>query len=80
MLGVFLLGLLTRRRANFANIPAMLVSAGVCLVLLLMIQKGKLNLGWSWLIVIGTAITFVMSYLLGPAFKESVKIKAQNVK
>ena len=43
----------------------MLVSAGVCLVLLLMIQKGKLNLGWSWLIVIGTAITFVMSYLLG---------------
>jgi SSS family transporter len=80
LLGVFLLGLLTRRRANFANIPAMLVSAGVCLVLLLMIQKGKLNLGWSWLIVIGTGITFVMSYLLGPIIKESVKIKVQNAK
>jgi len=66
MLGVFLLGLLTRRRANFANIPAMLVSTGVCLVLLLMIYKGKLNLGWTWLIVIGTAITFGLAYLWGP--------------
>ena len=66
LLGVFLLGLLTRRRANFANVPAMLVSAGVCLVLLLMIQKGTLNLGWSWLVVIGTAITFGLAYLLGP--------------
>lgn len=66
LLGVFLLGLLTRRRANFANIPAMLVSAGVCFVLLLMIQKGKLNLGWTWLIVIGTAITFGLAYLWGP--------------
>jgi len=65
LLGVFLLGLLTRRRANFANIPAMLVSAGVCLALLIMIQKGKLNLGWSWLIVIGTAITFGLAYLWG---------------
>ena len=66
LLGVFLLGLLTRRRANFGNIPAMLISAGVCLTLLLMIQKGKLNLGWSWLIVIGTAITFGLAYWWGP--------------
>jgi len=41
MLGVFLLGLLTRRQANLTNIPSMLI-------------------------VIGTAITFVMGYLLGP--------------
>ncbi|MBL7152171.1 MAG: sodium/solute symporter [Phycisphaerae bacterium] len=66
LLGVFLLGLLTRRRANFANIPAMLVSAGVCLAMLIMIQKGTLNLGWSWLVVVGTAITFGLAYLLGP--------------
>jgi SSS family solute:Na+ symporter len=65
MLGVFLLGLLTRRKANRTNIPAMLFSTGVCVVLLLLIQKGALELGWSWLIVIGTGITFVLGYLLG---------------
>jgi SSS family solute:Na+ symporter len=67
MLGVFLLGLLTRRKANRANIIAMLVSTVVCVVLLILIKWGKLDLGWSWLIVIGTAITFVLGYLLGPA-------------
>jgi SSS family transporter len=65
-LGVFLLGLLTKRKANLANIPAMLFSTGVCLVLLLLIKQEILKLGWSWLIVIGTGITFVMGYLLGP--------------
>jgi SSS family solute:Na+ symporter len=66
MLGVFLLGLLTKRKANLVNIPAMLFSSGVCVVLLLLIQQNILKLGWSWLIVIGTGITFTLSYLLGP--------------
>jgi SSS family transporter len=74
MLGVFLLGLLTRQQTNYSNIIAMLVSTAVCIVLLLSIKWGKLDLGWSWLIVIGTAITFVISYLLGPAIKR-LKIK-----
>ena len=34
MLGVFLLGLLTRRQANLTNIPAMLISTAVFAVLL----------------------------------------------
>jgi SSS family solute:Na+ symporter len=80
MLGVFLLGLLTKRKSNYANIPAMLASTAICLILLLLIKYEILKLGWSWLIVIGTAITFVMGYLLGPAIKESVKIKVQNAK
>lgn len=80
MLGVFLLGLLTKRKSNRANIPAMLASTAVCLVLLLLIKYEILKLGWSWLIVIGTAITFVLGYLLGPTIKESVKIKVQNAK
>ena len=66
MLGVFLLGLLTKRKSNWANVPAMLLSTAVCVVLLLLIQQGILKLGWSWLIVIGTPITFAVSYLLGP--------------
>ncbi len=65
MLGVFLLGLLTRRKANRTNILAMLFSTGVCVILLLLIQKGTLELGWSWLIVIGTGTTFILGYLLG---------------
>jgi SSS family solute:Na+ symporter len=65
MLGVFLLGLLTRHRANRANIPAMLISTALCTVLLVLIQYGRLRLGWTWLIVIGTAITMTLSYAFG---------------
>ncbi|MCP4610768.1 MAG: sodium/solute symporter [Planctomycetes bacterium] len=67
MLGAFLLGLLTKRKANRANVLAMLFSTGVCVVLLILIKQEKLNLAWSWLIVIGTGITFITAYLLGPA-------------
>jgi SSS family transporter len=67
MLGVFLLGLLTRHKANLANIPAMLVSTAICTVLLVLIQQKMLHLGWTWLIVIGTAITMTLSYLFGLA-------------
>jgi len=80
MLGVFLLGLLTKRKSNRANIPAMLASTAVCLVLLLLIKYEIIKLGWSWLIVIGTAITFVLGYLLGSAVKEGLNIKVQNSK
>jgi hypothetical protein len=66
MLGVFLLGLLTKRKANLANVPAMLFSTGVCVVLLLLIKQETIELAWSWLIVIGTGMTFVLGYLLGP--------------
>ncbi|MCL5280459.1 MAG: sodium/solute symporter, partial [Planctomycetes bacterium] len=48
MLGVFLLGLLTRHRANRANIPAMLVSTAICTVLLVLIHYERLHLGWIW--------------------------------
>jgi len=67
MLGAFLLGLLTKRKANLANVLAMLFSTSVCVVLLILIKQEKLNLAWSWLIVIGTGITFITAYLLGPA-------------
>ncbi len=65
MLGVFLLGLLTRHRANRANIPAMLISSALCTVLLVLIQYQRLDLGWTWLIVIGTAMTMTLSYVFG---------------
>jgi SSS family transporter len=67
MLGVFLLGLLTRHKANLANLPAMLTSTAICTVLLVLIQQERLHLGWTWLIVIGTAVTMTLSYLIGLA-------------
>ena len=67
MLGVFLLGLLTRYRANRTNIPAMLISTAICTVLLVLIQYERLRLGWTWLIVIGTVLTMALSYLFGLA-------------
>ena len=65
MLGVFLLGLLTRQKANLTNIPAMLISTGVCLAMSILRALDIFDLAWSWQIVIGTAITFVLGYLLG---------------
>jgi SSS family solute:Na+ symporter len=67
MLGVFLLGLLTRHKANRANLPAMLVSTAICTVLLFLIKGGRLHLGWSWLIVLGTTLTMLLSYLFSLA-------------
>jgi SSS family solute:Na+ symporter len=64
MLGVFLLGLLTRQKANLTNVPAMLISTGVCVVMLILRELKIFDLAWSWQIVIGTAITFALGYLL----------------
>jgi Na+/proline symporter len=65
-LGVFLLGLLTTRKSNWGNVVAMVVSTIFTLVLMLLRHNGIIHLAWSWLIVIGTGITFILGYLLGP--------------
>ena len=64
-LGVFLLGLLTTRRVNRGNVLAMTLSALAMAVLLVLSETGVVDIGWSWLIVIGTALTFLVGYLLG---------------
>jgi SSS family transporter len=65
LLGVFLLGLLTRRRvADGANVLAMVVMAVVNLVLLALIETGRLPLAWSWLVIIGTAGTMLLAVTL----------------
>ncbi|MCX7919994.1 MAG: sodium/solute symporter [bacterium] len=66
LLGVFLLGILTKRVANKANIVAMVVNAACMTILLVLSEKKIIPIGWSWLIVIGTVLTFILSYLLGP--------------
>src|SRR2546430_2929828 len=54
LLGVFLLGLVTKLRANRANVAAMVIMAVVNLVLLTLSESGRIALGWSWLVVLGT--------------------------
>jgi len=78
LLGVFLLGLLTRHKANLANIPAMLISTAICVVLLFLIKAGHLNLGWTWLIVLGTAITMLLSVLLARVTRPAASATATD--
>jgi solute:Na+ symporter, SSS family len=65
LLGVFLLGLLTTRRGNRINVAAMTVSALAMLGLLILSEKNLLPLGWTWLLLIGTFLTFGAGYIWG---------------
>jgi len=77
-LGVFLLGVLTRRGNNFGNVAAMLISTLCVAVLLYLTHSGRINLAWSWLIVIGTGITLVLSLLLSGIGKNPKKDLVQR--
>jgi SSS family solute:Na+ symporter len=67
LLGVFLLGLLTRRRVvDGANVVAMIVMALVNLALLIGIETRVVPLAWSWLVVVGTAGTMLLAVALSP--------------
>jgi len=62
LLGVFLLGLLTRRNVkDGANVVAMVVMAAVNLGLLVLSETKVLPFAWSWLVILGTAGTMVLA-------------------
>jgi len=71
LLGVFLLGFLTKRPSNRANILGMTVMAVVNATLLILSEMGKIPLGWTWLLLIGTAGTFAIGYVWGPRMDSS---------
>ena len=65
LLGVFLLGLLTRRPvSDNANVIAMVAMVGVNLTLLVLSEYGVLPFAWSWMAVVGTLGTIGLSLLL----------------
>jgi len=66
LLGVFLLGLLTKRRADFANVAAMIGMAGVDFALLVLSERGIVPVDWNWLVILGTLGTAGISWVLGP--------------
>ncbi len=62
LLGVFLLGLLTRRPfADQANVVAMIAMAGLNAVLLTLSERQIVPFAWSWLVIVGTAGTMLLS-------------------
>ncbi len=71
LLGVFLLGLLTRVRANRANVAAMVIMALMNLALLVMAETGVMPLGWSWLVIFGTVGTMALSPVLAKVLDRS---------
>lgn len=76
LLGVFLLGLLTRRRvADRANVVAMIVMALINVGLLALSEWKIVPFAWSWLVILGTAGTIVIAVALS-AFSTSGKLPA----
>ncbi len=67
MLGVFLLGLLTKRKGDKAVSYAMVIMAVANAALLLLSEYHVIALGWSWLVILGTAGTFAIGWALAPA-------------
>jgi SSS family solute:Na+ symporter len=63
ILGVFLFGVLTKRKVNIGNVVSMVISTLSMAAILLLSHKGIVNIAWSWLIVLGTIETFVLSFL-----------------
>jgi SSS family solute:Na+ symporter len=64
LLGVFLLGLLMRRRiGDGANVAAMIIMAVVNLTLLGLSEYKILTFAWSWLVIVGTAGTMALALL-----------------
>lgn len=68
-LGVFLFGLLTKRKINLANIASMIISTITVTILLILRHNEKIKLAWSWLIVLGTVETFVLCLLFSKGSK-----------
>jgi SSS family transporter len=62
-LGVFLFGVLTKRKINIGNVAAMIISTISVTIVLILSHQGYINLAWSWLIVLGTAETFALCCL-----------------
>ncbi|MBM4300213.1 MAG: sodium/solute symporter [Deltaproteobacteria bacterium] len=78
LLGVFLLGLLTKRRCNRVNVVAMTLAALGMLVLLILSEKKILPLGWTWLLLIGTFLTFATGWIFGKKPESAADLPPTN--
>ena len=66
LLGVFLLGIFTKRQANRGNVVGMVSMMVVNAILLTLSELKIMPIGWTWLVLIGTAGTFAIGWWVGP--------------
>lgn len=66
LLGIFLLGRFSRRGADRWNVWAMVSGTIVTGMGLWLIETGRLPLAWTWLLVIGTATTYLVGSIPRP--------------
>mgnify|MGYP001567641859 CR=1 FL=1 len=62
LLGLFLLGLLTKARGDTAAFSALILAAALNAWLLWLSQTGALPLDWGWLTLIGVATAMGLGY------------------
>jgi SSS family solute:Na+ symporter len=61
LLGVFLVGLLTRRGSDKWNLVAMFSGSGFTATLLFLAENGIIELAWQWPMIFGVGLTFVLA-------------------
>jgi Na+/proline symporter len=72
LLGVFLLGLATDRRGDRPAAAAFGVASALNLFLLILSERGLLDLEWSWFIVLGTVTAFALGWFFSAERPTSV--------
>lgn len=70
LLGIFLVAALSKRGNNLFNLIGMISAAMTTSTLLICIEKGCINLSWSWLILIGASMTIVIALFGNPIDKK----------
>jgi SSS family transporter len=65
LLGVFLLGVLTRRAGEAGAMAGMVAS-----ILVMFYVKTQTTIAWTWYVMIGTAVTMSVGYAASLAFRE----------
>ncbi len=63
LLGVFLVGLLSRRGTDSWNLLAMVLGSSVTATLLFLSENSVINLAWQWPMLFGVAFTFLIGIL-----------------
>ncbi|HET9839103.1 MAG TPA: sodium:solute symporter, partial [Candidatus Angelobacter sp.] len=67
LLGVFLLGLLTKRASQTGAIIGMLCGLAVNLYIAIWQKE---HIAWTWYVTIGASVTFIVGYLASLTIKD----------
>ncbi|MDA1069479.1 MAG: sodium/solute symporter [Verrucomicrobia bacterium] len=73
LLGVFLVGLLSNRGADRWNLFAMITGSSFTAILLLLSEKGVIQLAWQYPMLVGVCLTFLLG-IIPKAAKTQVQI------